>query len=179
MVATLRARWGAAPMPHRVMLLAAPALMLAWLLVRGEPAKHGVLLLGMLLLLATATTAVRQLTFVGSRRTIIVLALAAALANCSAQRAMFTADFARTQSEIDAFTCDDVHAIEAGGTAAGRAWTRGPFDGHVAQAPQAWRWIDLYLQPMGEGRYSIRAGAWTGDDVFGGLDCRTGATASR
>jgi hypothetical protein len=65
MLATLRARWRAAPRPHRVMLLAAPALMLAWLVVHGEPAKQGVLLLGLLLLLVTATTAVRAGAWTG------------------------------------------------------------------------------------------------------------------
>ena len=179
MIATLRARWRAAPVAHRVMLLAAPTLMLAWLLVRGEPAKLSVLLLGLVLLLATATTAVRQLTFVGAHRTIILIAVVAALANCSAQRSLFSADFARARAEVDAMTCADALAIEAGHAARGRTWTRlrtGDFESH---APQAWRWMDLYLQPLSDRHFTVRSGVLAGDDIRVDLDCRTGATARR
>jgi hypothetical protein len=173
----LKAAWRNAPAAHRFMLLASPGLALAFLLVRGEPAKVGVLLLGLLLVLATATTSVRQVTFAGRHRLVIVVALALALGNCGSQRWMWSNDYARTQSEISRFTCEQAQEVRVGSKVGGRGWAAGPQGTFVAHAPQAWRWIDLYLAPHQDGGYHLSAGPWTNDDVYADLHCRAASNS--
>jgi len=166
--------WRRAPRFHRALLLAGPAALLAWFLVRGEAPKIAVALAGFAFLVVAAVVAVRQCVFIGTGRAIVLAAAFVCLGSCGAERWLFFSDLQRTQTEIEGITCPQARALESGGSLLGRQWRLRADGWYTAHPADGWRWIDLYVQPFNQAPrrvYSISAGAWTNDLVHTELSC--------
>lgn len=166
--------WRNSPVLHRILLVAGPALLVGWFVVRGESAKQLVAILGFAVLIATALAAMKQVLIVGAHRALILVALVLALGSCGTERWLFFSDVSRTLSEIQAMDCGSARRIAAGLPVPGRDWRVFREGVHTAPAPTAWRWVDLYLHAPNESareQYAVTAGAWTNDMVDAVVDC--------